>query len=181
MDSCPECSFMPLCPMCPGTHYLTGQFKAARNVKHCPNPPKFLLVHTKADLRHSDVNDLAYILPVNDMKAVWFPLPSLWMVNINSVSLAFSQASSRVWKWKQPVLSSERHDSFTAKPALSCSQFFLIFLQLKQKALLTLFLPSSSFQNIFTCKEETCLQLEWEWKRNNLNTSGRSCWREMGK
>lgn len=61
---------------CFKTRDLTGPFKAARNAKHGPNPPKFLLVHTKADLRHSDVNDLVYILPVNDMKPVWFPLLS---------------------------------------------------------------------------------------------------------
>lgn len=162
------------------THYLTGQFIPARNAKHCPNPPKFLLVHTKADLRHSDVDYLVYRLPANDMKPVWFPLLSLWMVNINSVSPAFLSSFNQGLKMKTAHAFLWKTPQFHCKTS-PCLQFFLIFLRPKQKAALPLFLPTSPFQNIFTYKEEMCLQMEWEWKRSNLNMPGKSCWREMGK
>lgn len=90
MVSCPEhCPLPHVSRHRFVTRYLTGQFKPVRNTKRCPNSPKLLLAYAKADLRHGDVDNLVYRLLPNDMKPLRFPLPSLCMVNINSVSPAF--------------------------------------------------------------------------------------------
>lgn len=123
------------------TRYLTGQFKPARNAKYCPNPPKFLLVHTKADLRHSDVDYLVYRLPANDMKPVWFPLLSLWMVNINSASPAFLSRFNQGLKTKTACAFLWKTPQFHCKTSPFMFPVFPYFLKTKTESSVTFISP----------------------------------------
>lgn len=170
----------PLPPRVQALTTLTGQFKAARNAKHCPNPPKFLLVHTKADLRHSDVNDLAYRLQVNDTKPVWFPLPSLWMVNTNSVSPAFLSSFKQGPKMKTASAFLWKTPQFHCKASPFMFTVFPYFLTTKTESNVNFIPPYLSLSKHIYLQGGD-VQLEWELKRSNLNMWGRSCRREMGK
>lgn len=86
MVSCPEhCSCAP-CIQAPLHNTLQVNLNQHETPNPAPVPPKFLLVHTTADLRHSDVGYLVYRLLTNDRKPVWFPLSSLCTVNITGVT-----------------------------------------------------------------------------------------------
>lgn len=126
------------------THYLTGQFKPARNTKHWPNPPRFLLVHTKADLRHGDVDYLVYRVLTNDMKPVWFPLSSLWTVNINSVSPAFLSSFSQGLKMKTACAFLWKTPQFYCKNSPFTFPVFPYFLKFKAESSVNFISPSLS-------------------------------------